>query len=136
MSQRKSPFELVAEFVDSLGERGVVLELLIIALAIAIALLVSRHVRSRRLANAQAAGRVAELGRGSVRRLTFPLTAMLLVLVGRGVAHLAELPTQLFGITIALLGAMALIRMTVFALRTVFPRVGLAGGLRARLCWR
>ena len=138
MSQRKSPVELVSEFVDSLAEPGVVFELLIIALAIAVALMLSRHVRKRRLADARAAGRVAELGRGSVRRLTFPLTAMLLVLLGRGIAHLAELPTQLFGVTIALLGAMALIRMTVFALRTVFAPSGWLAGFErgfAALVW-
>jgi len=138
MSQRKSPVELLAEFVDSLGDRGVVLELLIIAAGIAIALVLSRHVRKRRLAIAEATGRVAELGRGSVRRLTFPLTAMLLVLLGRGIAHLAELPTQLFGVTIALLGAMALIRMTVFALRTVFAPSGWLAGFErgfAALVW-
>ena len=94
MSQRKSPVELVSEFVDSLAEPGVVFELLIIALAIAVALMLSRHVRKRRLADARAAGRVAELGRGSVRRLTFPLTAMLLVLLGRGIAHLADRPDE------------------------------------------
>ncbi|MBK7665445.1 MAG: mechanosensitive ion channel [Sterolibacteriaceae bacterium] len=108
----------------SLGEPGVIGELSIIALCVAVAFLIARYVRSRRIADAHAAGRVAELGRRSVRRLTFPLAGIVLLLFGRGLAHLSGLPTQLFANAIALLAAMALIRMAVFALRTVFAPSG------------
>lgn len=131
MTQRKSPGELVTEILASLHEPGVVFELALIALAIGIALLIGRLLRKRRMAQAQAAaqlGRVAELGRASARRLTFPLTAILLLVIGRGVAHLAQLPTHLFGVAVPLLAAMALIRMAVFALRTVFAPSGWLAG--------
>jgi small-conductance mechanosensitive channel len=116
--------QLLDDLMASLGERGVIGELSIIALCVTVAFLIARYVRSQRIAEAHAAGRVAELGRRSVRRLTFPLAGIVLLLFGRGTAHLAGLPTQLFASAIALLAAMALIRMVVFALRTVFAPSG------------
>lgn len=124
MNQPTNPGELLDHLMTSLGEPGVIGELSIIALCVAVALLIARYVRSRRIADAQAAGRVAELGRRSVRRLTFPLAGIALLLLGRGLAHLSGLPTRLFASAIALLAAMALIRMAVFALRTVFAPSG------------
>lgn len=122
--QRMSPDALFGNVMTALGEHGVAAELAIITVCLALALLIGRYVRSRRLAAAEAAGRVAELGRGSVRRLTFPLSGILLLLIGRGIAQLTEVPTRLFAVAIALLAAMALIRMAVFGLRTVFAPSG------------
>lgn len=124
MNPRLSPGDVLDNVMSALGESGVIAELCVIAVCLALALLTGRYVRGRRLAEAQASGRVAELGRGSVRRLTFPLTGILLLLAGRGIAHLAGYPTKLFAVAIALLTAMALIRMAVFALRTVFAPSG------------
>ena len=124
MNQRLSPGDLLDNLISSLGEPGVLVELFVIAVCVTLAMLIGRFVRGRRIAAAEAAGRVAELGRGSVRRLTFPLAGIVLLLVGRGVAHLVGLPTRLFAMAIALLAAMALIRMAVFALRTVFAPSG------------
>ncbi|MGB7990792.1 MAG: mechanosensitive ion channel domain-containing protein [Candidatus Methylophosphatis roskildensis] len=124
MNPATNPGQLLDDLMASLGEPGVIGELSIIALCVALAFLIARYVRSRRIAAAHAAGRVAELGRRSVRRLTFPLAGIVLLLFGRGLAHLSGLPTQLFANAIALLAAMALIRMAVFALRTVFAPSG------------
>ena len=124
MNQRVNPGELLDNLMSSLAEPGVVVELFVISACLALALFIGRYVRSRSLAAAEAAGRVVELGRGSVRRLTFPLAGVLLLLIGRGVAHVVGLPTRLFAMAIALLAAMALIRMAVFALRTVFAPSG------------
>jgi small-conductance mechanosensitive channel len=124
MNPTLSPGDVLDNVMSALGEPGVIVELCVIAVCLALALLTARYVRGRRLAEAQAAGRVAELGRGSVRRLTFPLTGILLLLAGRGIAHLAGYPTKLFAVAVALLTAMALIRMAVFALRTVFAPSG------------
>lgn len=124
MNPATNPGQLLDDLMASLGEPGVIGELSIIALCVAVAFLIARYVRSRRIADAHAAGRVAELGRRSVRRLTFPLAGIVLLLFGRGLAHLSGLPTQLFANAIALLAAMALIRMAVFALRTVFAPSG------------
>jgi small-conductance mechanosensitive channel len=124
MNPRLSPADVLDDVMSALGEAGVIAELCVIAVCLALALLTARYVRGRRLAEAQASGRVAELGRGSVRRLTFPLTGIVLLLAGRGIAHLAGYPTKLFAVAVALLTAMALIRMAVFALRTVFAPSG------------
>lgn len=124
MNQPTNPGELFDVLMTSLGQPGVIGELAIIMLGLALALVIARAVRNRRIADARAAGRVAELGRRSVRRLTFPLAGIALLLLGRGLAHLSGLPTQLFASAIALLAAMALIRMAVFALRTVFAPSG------------
>ena len=124
MNRRMSPGVLLDDVISSLGEPGVAVELFVIAVCLAMALFIGRYVSSRRIAATEAAGRVAQLGRGSVRRLTFPLSGIVLLLIGRGIAHLAGIPTQLFAMAIALLAAMALIRMAVFALRTVFAPSG------------
>ncbi len=124
MNPSLSPGDVLDNVMSALGESGVIGELCVIAVCLALALLAARYVRGRRMAEAQASGRVAELGRGSVRRLTFPLTGILLLLAGRGIAHLVGYPTKLFAVAIALLTAMALIRMAVFALRTVFAPSG------------
>lgn len=123
MNKPTSPGDLLENLMSSLGEPGVVVELFAIAACLALALLIGRYVRGRQMAAAEP-GRVAQLGRGSVRRLTFPLSGILLLLVGRGISHLAGYPTKLFAMAIALLAAMALIRMAVFALRTVFAPSG------------
>ena len=63
--------------------------------------------------------RVAKLGAGGVNRLIFPLTTLVLLLLGRAVARQLHLPV-FFPIFIPLVVALALIRLCVYALRTAF----------------
>jgi small-conductance mechanosensitive channel len=63
--------------------------------------------------------RVARFGAGSVNRLIFPLTTLILLLVARAVLLLWHLPI-FFPIVIPLVVALALIRLIVYTLRNVF----------------
>lgn len=63
------------------------------------------------------------LGIGSLRRLMFPLSTLLLLLVGRGILHVWQ-KTPLLDVAVALLLAMAVIRMALYALRHTFAPSG------------
>ena len=63
--------------------------------------------------------RMAKLGAGSVNRLIFPLTTLALLLLGRAAIKQFHLPA-LFPIFIPLVVALALIRLTVYAMRSAF----------------
>src|SRR5438552_2138646 len=65
--------------------------------------------------------RVAKLGAGGVNRLIFPLTTLALLLLGRAIVRQLHLPT-FFSVVIPLVFALALIRLSVFALRSAFGR--------------
>jgi small-conductance mechanosensitive channel len=63
--------------------------------------------------------RVAKLGAGSVNRLVFPLTTLTLLILGRAAATHLHLPV-FFPIFIPLVVALALIRLSVYVLRSAF----------------
>lgn len=56
----------------------------------------------------------------SLYRVLFPLTALLLILVGRGVLHAYKLPAQLLNIAVPLLLSFACIRLLIYVLRKSF----------------
>src|SRR5271166_5306144 len=65
--------------------------------------------------------RLARISAGSVNRMIFPLTALLLLLLVRALLR-AWHPPQFFGIAVPLMIALALIRLCVFGLRSVFGK--------------
>lgn len=89
-------------------------ELATIALCFAVAWWVDRrfHVTSER------GSRVARLGAGSLNRLIFPLTALALLFVGRAVFRHWQVPA-FFPIAFPLVLALALIRLSIYALRNI-----------------
>ena len=66
-----------------------------------------------------AESRFARIGAGSVNRLIFPLTALLLLLVAREVLRPWH-PPQFFSIAVPLVIALALIRLCLYAVRNLF----------------
>ena len=66
-----------------------------------------------------AESRIARIGAGSVNRLIFPLTALLLLLVARAVLGHWH-PPQFFLIAVPLVIALALIRLCLYALHNLF----------------
>jgi small-conductance mechanosensitive channel len=66
-----------------------------------------------------AESRFARIGAGSVNRLIFPLTALLLLLVARAVLRPWH-PPQFFAIAIPLVIALGLIRLCLYAMRNLF----------------
>ncbi len=80
---------------------------------------------------------VGELGHGGLRRLAFPLSALLLVVLSRAVLKGVH-PVNLLSIAIPLLGSMALIRGVFYVLRVTFTSAGWLASferLFAALAW-
>jgi small-conductance mechanosensitive channel len=64
-----------------------------------------------------------KLGMGGVNRLTFPLAALLLVLIGKAILQQWQ-PVSLLNVAVPLLLSLALIRLAVYALRHIFAPSG------------
>src|SRR6202795_4016699 len=105
-------FDLIQQ---SLGTRDGLLELAAIIGCFLIGWAIDRrvHVASGR------ESRVARIGAGSINRLIFPLTTLILLLLVRAVLLRWHLPV-FFPIAIPLVIALALIRLCVYAIRNVF----------------
>ena len=91
------------------------IELAVIALCFAIAWAVDRRVS----VTSERESRVARLGAGSLNRLIFPLTALALLYVARAVFRHWQVPA-FFPIALPLVIALALIRLSIYALRNLF----------------
>ncbi|MEA2678478.1 MAG: hypothetical protein QOK03_200, partial [Candidatus Binataceae bacterium] len=105
-------FDLIQQ---SLGTRDGLLELVAIVGCFAIGWGVDRRVRI----GGGRESRVARISAGSVNRLIFPLTTLILLLLVRSVLLHWHLPV-FFPIAIPLVIALALIRLCVYAIRNVF----------------
>ena len=100
---------------QSLGTQNGLLELAIIIACFVIGWAVDRRVRI----GGQRESRVARIGAGSVNRLIFPLTTLVLLVLARTVLLHWHVPV-FFPIAIPLVIALALIRLCVYAIRNVF----------------
>src|SRR5574341_2494405 len=100
--------ELIADLEDPriLWQVGAVLLSLLLAWGFA-------RLLTPRLQGGAGAWRV---GAGSLRRVVFPLSALLLVVLARA-ALKPGLPVHLLDLAVPLLGAMAIVRVTVYMLR-------------------
>jgi small-conductance mechanosensitive channel len=105
-------------------------ELATIALCVGLAALAARAFERRHgHAGAQVQSRVARLGRGSARRLIFPLVAALLLYAAASVLRVFHRRFELLGVAIALLLALALIRLVAYGLRQAFAPSGTLAAL-------
>jgi small-conductance mechanosensitive channel len=91
------------------------IELAVIAVCFAIAWAVDRRVS----VTSERESRVARLGAGSLNRLIFPLTALALLYLARAVFRHWQVPA-FFPIALPLVIALALIRLSIYALRNLF----------------
>ena len=91
------------------------IELATIALCFAIAWAVDRRVHL----TSERESRVARLGAGSLNRLIFSLTALALLFVARAVFRHWQVPA-FFPLALPLVVALALIRLSIYALRNIF----------------
>ncbi|WP_051079126.1 mechanosensitive ion channel family protein [Methyloversatilis thermotolerans] len=102
------------------------IELAIIALILLAAGGLSRHLkrRQRSSAGASSLGTAARLGVDGLQRLLFPLTGIALLSLGSAIYTATHERPVLMHLVIAMLFAMGVIRMIVFALRQVFSPAG------------
>ena len=95
-----------------LREPDLVWQLLALAACLLLAKLGERVLVGRRVG----AGRAWELGHGGLKRIAFPLLALLLVLVARPLAQ-QWMHVGLFSLALPLLGSLAIIRVVFYVLR-------------------
>jgi len=96
-------------------------QLAVILVSLALALLVSRLLL--RLANRrhfEEQGRIRKFTLRSIERILFPLSALLVILVGASIFRTLRLPVNLFHLAMPLLLSLAGIRMLVYILRKGF----------------
>ena len=77
---------------------------------------------------------VSELGLGGLKRVMFPLTSLLFIVVGKQILKIWQ-HTGLLKLTITLLIAMAVIRLSIYALRYIFAPSGWVKGLEHFIGW-
>lgn len=94
----------------------------IIAAALLLASLITRQ--STRYLTSQTAGEdthtIKRLTLRTIQRLVFPISALLLVLLGRGILHALSLPAQFLNVAVPLLLSLASIRLLIYILRKGF----------------
>ncbi|WP_310449130.1 mechanosensitive ion channel family protein [Sulfuritalea sp.] len=100
------------EVQADLHEPDLIWQLAILAGCLLLALLGESLLRRRQAGE----GRVAELGRGGLKRISFPVLALILVLLARWVAE-GSIRVGLFSLAVPLLASLAVIRAVFYILR-------------------
>jgi small-conductance mechanosensitive channel len=105
--------------VTDLGAPDLVWQLLALAACLLLAKLGERLVRGRQVV----AGRAWELGQGGLKRIAFPLLALILVLLTRALVQ-QWIHVSLFSLAWPLLSSLAVIRVVFYVLRVSFTGAG------------
>ncbi|SCY12754.1 mechanosensitive ion channel family protein [Nitrosospira sp. Nsp13] len=109
---------LLRSLITDVQEISVLWQLAVILASLGLAWLLQKQFRQR-ISPEASASRTLNISMGSLSRLSFPLLALVLVIVGReALRHWHS--THLLNIVIPLLFALALIRAAVYILRRVF----------------
>lgn len=114
MSQRSPALQLFSDIWRDINEDNFFWQVVVLVVCLGAAYLLARWWRRQ---HAEGAGRLGDAG----ARLVFPLTGMILL----GLAYplfKSFIHINMFKLALPLLGAMALVRSTVFVLRQAFPR--------------
>lgn len=116
--------QLLIEVWDDVQKPAIFWQIGVLAVCLLIAGLISRQIKEmlRRRASAEP-GSVRDVGEEGLRRVVFPLSALLLVVLARVTLDKWH-HVNLLKLAIPLLLAMAVIRLTVHALKRAFPRAG------------
>ncbi len=136
MKNQSEVGRLLAELFDDL-QRGVILwQIVIIALALLIAWQVARHLRRRLAASTVAVDpeRTMRISVGGMNRELFPLTALVLLLIGRWALE-GHQPVHLLNVAVPLVLAMVIIRGVVYLLRHTFAPGGLLRSWEMAITW-
>ncbi len=131
---KQGPMARVLQEIQAyLNEADLGWQLLVLAGCLLLALLGERLLRRREPIE----GRVWELGHGGLKRVAFPLLALLLVLPARAVAG-EWISVGLFSLAIPLLGSLVVIRTVFYVLRVSLARATWLGSFErmfAMLVW-
>jgi small-conductance mechanosensitive channel len=137
MGGRDEVHNLVTDLLVDLQNITVLWQVGVLAVCLLCAWQVSRTLRARVLAAQTDTGNVeatVKISVGGFNRLVFPLTALALVYVGRWILQ-RFYPVHLMHIAIALLFALALVRIVVYLLRQAFNPSGLMRQWERAIVW-
>jgi small-conductance mechanosensitive channel len=137
MEGRAEVHNLVIDLLADLRNITVLWQIGVLAICLLCAWQVSRILRARILTAQSKAGNAeatVKISVGGFNRLIFPLTALALMYVGRWVLH-RFYPVHLLNIAIALLFALALVRIGVYLLRQAFSPSGLMRQWERAIVW-
>jgi small-conductance mechanosensitive channel len=132
MKNQSEVGRLLADLLDDLQSGVVLWQLVIIVLALLLAWQGARLFR-RRLA-ASAPGGKASIHVDGISRQIFPVTALVCLLIGRGMLERHQ-PVHLLNIAVPLMVAMAIIRAVVYLLRHTFAPGGLLRSWEVAISW-
>lgn len=122
---------LLLDLWNDLHDVRVLWQLAVIAIATGVAGWAGRRLQARQGSPDETAQHFTV---GGLRRLQFPLTALILVLIGRAVLKQWQ-PVSLLNIAVPLLTALAVIRVLVYALRRVFAPGGWVQSSERYIVW-
>jgi small-conductance mechanosensitive channel len=137
MNGRDGVQNLVTDLLADLQNITVLWQVGVLGACLLCAWQVSRLLRARVLAAQTKAGNTeatVKIGVGGFNRLAFPLTALALVYIGRSVLQRLY-PVHLLHVAIALLFALALVRLVVYLLRQAFNPSGLIRQWERAIVW-
>ena len=127
---------LLTDLFDDLQHGVILWQIAIIALSLLIAWQVSRYVRRRLVASAVSSDpeKTMRIGIGGMNREVFPVTALLLFLVGRWALEFHN-PVHLLNIAVPLMFAMVIVRAVVYLLRHTFAPGGMLRSWEMGISW-
>ena len=113
-----------------LHDVNVLWQLAVLGLSFAVAAWVSRLLQLRLAGEEQ----TLSFGLGGLQRAQFPLTALVMVLIGRATLKVWH-PVNLLNVAVPLLTALAIVRVVVYALRRVFAPGGWVRASERLIAW-
>jgi small-conductance mechanosensitive channel len=126
----------LAELFDDLQRGAILWQIVIIALALLVAWQVARYLRRRLAASIVAADpeRSMKISVDGMNRELFPVTALVLLLIGRWTLENYQ-PVHLLNIAVPLVLAMVIIRAVVYLLRHTFASGSLLRSWEMAISW-
>ena len=121
MSEREM-FALLMELWRDLRDPGFLWQVMALAICLLLAWALSRYGRQQAFVRAHAEhGALRTFGTGSLKRVAFPLLALIFVLIVRKAFRLWHFaPVSLFDLAVPLLLYLALVRAAIYILRHAF----------------
>ena len=123
-------YTLLQQLWADLHDVRVLWQLAVIGLGLALAAWVGRLIQPR----LEASERTLGFGLGGLQRAQFPLTALVVVLIGRAALKVWH-PVNLLNLAVPLLTALAIVRVVVYALRRVFAPGGWVRASERFIAW-
>lgn len=115
-------FSLLLDLWNDFSDPAFLWQVLALAVCLLLAWALARYWRSHDLAHTTAEhGMLRTVGAGSLRRILFPLLALLFVVIARKLFRVWHLgPVSLLEVAVPLMTSMALVRAAIYALRYAF----------------